>query len=205
MAVSGDGRPNNPYVISAEAAPVVVGPGLTGDGTPASPIVPAVSDWPYACDVAQAGRVFLDDAGVLRSEPRGRLVHTLISDNQSFPNVVVPAADDTPIVTQTLDITNPDPCRSSLVIFNAYIDVQFDLPAGSGAGSGIFTDAMTFERNTGSASALGIHTQVSKEWFRAVPAGGTLAEPFGISVGKGSGGATYFRAQWAVRAYQFIL
>ncbi|MFE3378689.1 hypothetical protein [Streptomyces anulatus] len=206
VTVTGDGSDGSPYVVGAEGSgPATVGPGLTGDGTAGAPLTLSVSEWPYPCDIdTEGGRVYLDSAGVLRCEPRGRTTSFAIFDNQAFPSVVVPAATTT-IVDRVLPITNPDPCRTAFVITNADMDVSFDLPAGSGASSGMGTDSMTYLPNTGTVLAENQHVQVSKERRFSIPPGGTVNEPFSVTVGAGSGGARYSRAQWSIRAYVWVV
>ncbi|MEV3895285.1 hypothetical protein [Streptomyces anulatus] len=205
VTVTGDGSPGSPYTVSTIGTPVVAGPGLLGNGTPGDPLVPSVSPWPYPCDIdTQGGRVYLDSSGVLRSEPRGRTATFVLFDNQAFPDVLVPAAV-TLIVDEVLPITNPDPCRSALVITNMDIDVQIDMPANSGGASGIGTDSMTYLANRGNSLAENQHFQVSKERRFTVGAGASVNEPVQVSVSGGSGGARYNRAQWSIRAYMWIL
>ncbi|MGW5925222.1 hypothetical protein ACWF2L_03110 [Streptomyces anulatus] len=206
MTVTGDGSDAAPFVISAEGAgPSTVGPGLTGDGTIGAPLSLSVGDWPYPCDLdTHGGRVYLDSAGVLRSEPRGRTTSFGIFDNQAFPSVVVPAATTT-VVDRVLPIANPDPCRTAFVITNADMDVSFDLPAGSGANAGMGTDSMVYLPNTGTVLAENQHVQVSKERRFSIAPGGTVNEPFSVTVGSGSGGARYNRVQWSIRAYVWVV
>ncbi|MFI6290021.1 hypothetical protein ACIBEJ_00460 [Nonomuraea sp. NPDC050790] len=183
------------------------GCGLAGDGTAASPLAAQVQAWPYpACDVdALAGRVFCDSAGALRSEPRAMATYTQDTVGQNFPSPVVPTGFDNVIVTRTLTITNPDACRNAFVVCEVEVDIDFDLPANSGAAGGITSDEMQYFANRGSSGALDVHCQVTKVYNRQLTPGQVLVEPLDITMGRGSGGATYNRIQSFMRAFIFVL
>ncbi|MFF4179734.1 hypothetical protein [Streptomyces sp. NPDC001750] len=102
--------------------------------------------------------------------------------------------------TQKLAMANPDACRPALAWVVASIDVDFTLPANSSAVAGIGNDDMQAFANRGSTTATAVHTQVTKTWRRSIPAGGTLTEPLEITMGRGTGGATYTRIQWSLQA-----
>ncbi|MEU8870424.1 hypothetical protein AB0D24_04525 [Streptomyces javensis] len=205
VTVTGNGSAGAPYVIGASA--VTTGCGLTGDGSAGAPLQAATGAWPYPCDVAAyGGGVYCDGVGVLRTDPRSQATYTQDQVNQMYPSTAVPP--DSPgiaIETRTLGITNPDPCREAYVIAEVEVDVDFDLPAGSGAAYGISTDEMYYTANSGAATVLDAHVQTTKVYQRTIPAGGTLAEPLQIIMGRGTGGATYNRIQSFMRAFVFNL
>lgn len=182
--------------------------GLGGDGSPGAPLTAKVAAWPYTCDAdTQAGRVFCDSTGQLRSEPRGYCdfsqSHVV---QQNFANIAVPAAQTT-ILADTLSVTNPDPCRSAWFLFEGEIDVDFGLPAAGGAAIAVMDgDDQNRLVNQGAAPTSPVHTQHSKVYERGVIApGATLIATQNVQVRGGAGGATYSRAQSAMRAFLFIL
>ncbi|WP_457455623.1 hypothetical protein [Streptomyces sp. TE5632] len=104
--------------------------------------------------------------------------------------------------TFQLDVTNPDPCRSAIVLVEREVDVDFVLPAGAGAGYGHDTDQMYYMRNTGSSTMTDVHTQTTK-LYQAVASlapGGAAVVQLPVSLDRGSGGATYNRIQVFIRA-----
>lgn len=180
--------------------------GLTGNGSPASPLAARVQAWPHACDVtANAGGVYCDADGMLRSEPRGRATFVQDHVNQTFAATPVPGGADNVVATRNLLVTNPDPCREAFCIFEVEVDVDFDLPANSGAEYGIATDAMYYVANRGSTAITDAHVQTTKVYHRSIPPGGNLNEPLDITLGRGSGGASYNRLQSFMRAWVFNL
>ncbi|MDP4501084.1 hypothetical protein [Nonomuraea turcica] len=199
----------NGLLVTGGAA-LATGCGLSGDGTAAAPLAAAVQEWPYPCDVTtEAGGVYCDANGVLRAEPRGYMVSSNSpTNNQTYPNLAVPAAQDTLIETRTFLITNPDTCRDAYVIVELELDVDFVLPAGAGAAAGMYTDEMVFHRNTGSSAENDFHVQVTKVLAQTpfvLPPGGSNNFGLDIRLGRGSGGATYNRIQTFVRAFLWIL
>ncbi|MFJ8852380.1 hypothetical protein [Streptomyces sp. NPDC102437] len=193
--------PGGLVVTGGTGGTVATGCGLTGDGATGTPLAAATKDWPHPCDIdAAAGGVYCDSTGVLRSEPRTRVANATAEGNQVLPATAVPAGSDVIVATHTLDIVNRDGCRPALAWVVATIDIDFTLPANSSASAGIAADDMQAFVNRGSSTATGVHTQVSKQWRRSIPAGGTLVEPLEITLGRGTGGATYTRIQWSLQA-----
>ncbi|MFM9812598.1 hypothetical protein ACKI16_29310 [Streptomyces scabiei] len=187
-------------------ADINTGCGLTGNGAAATPLTVAVGAWPFACDLEDnAGAVYCDADGVLRSPPPPRATFVQSQVNQSYPSLAVPAGFDNVIETRNLNIVNPDPCRAAFVICEVEVDVDFDLPANSGAAYGITTDEMSYFANRGATAATDVHTQTTKVFNRSIAAGGVLVEPLDITMGRGSGGATYNRIQSFMRAFVFNL
>lgn len=180
--------------------------GLTGDGTSGAPLAAAVSAWPYPCDAdTLAGRVYCDSTGTLRAEPRGRTSYASAGENVDYPATAVPTVASQVIATHTLDVVNPDPCRSAFVIMNADLDIDFNLPPHSSAAYGFNNDELANVQNQGDTLAQDVHVELSQMWRITVPAGGTVSEPMTITMGRGTGGATYNRIQWSIRSYAFIL
>ncbi|WP_328427915.1 hypothetical protein [Streptomyces sp. NBC_00443] len=204
VTIGGDG---GLYAPTGGGATVDTACGLTGDGSPATPLAAAVVAWPYACDVdANAGGVYCDSAGALRSEPRGSI--TYLQDQQILnpADLVVPTPEDTEVATHVLDVPNPDPCRPAFLIMEAEVDADFNLPAGAGAALGIATDEMSYLRNSGATAILDTHIQGTKVVNGGtIPPGGTLTFTLSIRMGRGSGGATYNRVQSFLRAFVIVL
>ncbi|WP_406501608.1 hypothetical protein OHA04_27740 [Streptomyces sp. NBC_01590] len=193
--------PGGLVVAGGTGGAVATGCGLTGDGSTGSPVTAATMAWPHPCDVdAKSGGVYCDSAGVLRSEPRTMASNATAEGSQAYPATLVPAGSDVVVLTKTLDMRNPDSCRPALAYVNLSIDVDFNLPANSSAVAGIADDDMQAFVNRGSSTATGVHTQVGKIFRRSIPAGGTLTEELPITMGRGTGGATYTRIQWSIRA-----
>ncbi|MFE7402109.1 hypothetical protein [Streptomyces sp. NPDC057557] len=193
--------PGGLLVAGGAGGTVATGCGLAGDGSTGNPVTAATKAWPHPCTIdSTAGGVYCDSAGVLRSEPRTMASNATAEGNQAYPATLVPAGSDVVVTTKTLDMRNPDTCRPALAYVNVSIDVDFNLPANSSAVAGIGDDDMQAFVNRGSSTATGVHTQVGKLWRRSIPAGGTLTEPLVITMGRGTGGATYTRIQWSIRA-----
>jgi hypothetical protein len=179
--------------------------GLTGDGSSGAPLAAAVGTWAYPCDVdANAGQVYCDSTGQLRSEPRPVTDYQQQVIDDAYPATVVPATE-TVIETRDFTITNPDPCRPAYVVLEMELDVDFDIPPGGGAMAAIADDDIFFMRNTGSSLMEKVHAQGTKVFNRTIPPGGTLNVPFSVRMGRGDGGATYDRIQTAQRCFIFVL
>ncbi|MFD8509727.1 hypothetical protein ACFV27_01075 [Streptomyces antimycoticus] len=199
--------PDGGLYVPTGAATVTTGCGLRGNGSGSAPLAVATNTWPYPCDIAtNGGGVYCDSAGVLRTDPRSRATYTQDQVNQMYTATTVPPdSPGIPIETRTLNIVNPDPCRDAFVIAEVELDVDFNLPAGSGAAYGISTDEMYYVANTGTAAVLDAHVQTTKVYNRMIPAGGSLAEPLQVIMARGTGGATYNRIQSFMRAFIFNL
>ncbi|WP_165947365.1 hypothetical protein [Micromonospora sp. 15K316] len=178
--------------------------GLAGDGSSGDPLRVAVGTWGYPCDVSQAGRVYCDDSGVLRSEPRGRVLYAAAFDNQTIASSLVPATQ-TVALSRSLNIINPDQCREGLALVNIDVDIDFTLPAGSSAAYGFNTDEMLHIFNTGSSTMVNTHVQTSKTLRVTVPAASTLTEVLDVELNRGVGGARFTRVQWSIRSFLFVL
>ncbi|MCC9686850.1 hypothetical protein [Streptomyces sp. MNU103] len=188
------------------AEPLETGCGLTGDGTAGAPLAAVVAAWPYACDLDEnAGRVYCDSTGQLRSEPRP--LATFVQDQQVLnpANLVVPTPQDTVVAEHTLVIDNPDPCRPAFVMVEGEADADFNLPPNSGAALGITTDEMSYVANNGATTLLDVHVQGTKVVNTTIPPGGSINFTITITMGRGSGGATYNRVQSYLRAFVFVL
>ncbi|MGX1301319.1 3D (Asp-Asp-Asp) domain-containing protein [Streptomyces albogriseolus] len=205
VTVTGSGTTADPYEVST--VPLETGCGLTGDGSSTSPLAAVVAAWPYACDVdANAGGVYCDSTGQLRSEPRGSITFQQDQQVLDFADVAVPAPQDTEVATHTITVNNPDPCRPAFVIMEGEADADFVLPVGAGAALGIATDETWYLRNTGTTAMNDTHAQATKVVNGGTIApGGSLNFTLSIRMGRGSGGATYNRVQSFLRAFIIVL
>lgn len=147
------------------SATVSVGRGLTGNGSGANPVKVSTGSWPYACSAdTNGGVVVCDSNGRLRSEPRGKITYQQFFDSRDYPDITVPAAQNTVADTFSMPVTNTDPCRDAFVLVEREADVYFVLPAGAGAGAGYEGDEMYYLRNSGTSSIVGAHTQPPRCW-----------------------------------------
>jgi hypothetical protein len=187
------------------AATVTAGCGLVGNGSASDPVQAATMDWPYPCDVtALAGGVYCDADGKLRSDPMPRMNYYEAVFSQTYNNVVVPAAE-TVVAGYTLTLPNVDTCRPAMAIIWQELDVEVNLPANSGAMYGISTDDMWYGANRGSSAITDTHTQVGRMLRAPIPAGGSVNFLLNVTMGRGSGGASYSLIQSYQRAFVFSL
>lgn len=177
--------------------------GLTGDGSAASPLAANVGVWSYPCSIDTSGGVVACDSnGQLRSEPRGMCSFTSFTEARNYSDVVVPAGFDQPGDSFATSVTNPDPCRPALVIVEREADVDFILPAGAGAAYGHSTDEVYYTRNTGTTTITDAHVQTTKIFSLGalLAPGASVPLTFDVTLGRGTGGATYNRIQVFIRA-----
>lgn len=228
VTVTGSGSIGDPFVVNAEAscdtvrtclsgtdgieytpgsgvirANIQTGCGLTGNGRAATPLTAAVSAWSFPCDLEDnAGRVYCDADGLLRSEPRGMVDFHSFQEVRNYADLLVPAGFDQPGDSFQTDVTNPDPCRPAFLLVEREADVDFILPPGAGAAYGHGTDEMYFLRNTGTTTINDAHTQTTKVFALAalLAPGASVPVTFDVTLGRGSGGATYNRIQVFIRA-----
>lgn len=189
-------------------ATLAVGAGMSGNGTAGSPVAPRVSAWPYPCDVDTfAGRVYVDGTGTLRADPRGAAFYDEDHVNLNYPDLAVPTGFDNIIETRPFTVTNPDTCRDMFLIIEVELDVDFVIPPGAGASSGITTDEMTFIRNTGPTLTINDqHIQVTKVHSGPLVApGANFTYNFVVTMGRPGGATTYNRIQTFTRIFGFIL
>lgn len=182
---------------------VATGAGLVGNGSISDPVRAAVSAWPYPCSVDdEAGLVFVDSAGLLRSEARGYLEMFTTSQNQDYADLPVPTSNGhTELETRSLTVTNPDPCRAAMAIVETELDVDFVLPPNGRAGQYMYGDETARFENQGTSTVFDVHVQTTKVVANTiVPPGATQNIDLVIGLGWGRGGATYNRIQSHIRA-----
>lgn len=182
--------------------------GLTGTGAPASPLAVNTGVWPYPCSIDTFGGVVACDAtGRLRSEPRGMASFFSFTEARNYADLTVPAGFDQPGDTFNTSTNNPDTCRSALGIVEREADVDFILPATAGAAYGHSTDEMYYTRNTGTTTINDAHVQTTKVFALGamIAPGAAQALSFDVTLGRGSGGATYNRIQVFIRLLMISL
>lgn len=197
---------NGCLYVAAGASTVTTGCGLTGTGAPASPVRANTQTWPYACDpLTQGGVVSCDPSGVLVGEPRSRSMMQTVFFDQDFnqpTGTAVPttATQSNQVATVTMNVTNPDPCRTSINITMQECAVTCILPAGARVEYGFDADNMVQHTNRGTATESDFYVQVAKTVNRPViAAGATVTNSFGVFVGLGTNGATYTHVQGILR------
>ncbi|MEU4228319.1 hypothetical protein AB0F17_28830 [Nonomuraea sp. NPDC026600] len=182
--------------------------GLTGTGAVGSPLAVNTGAWPYPCSVDTFGGVVACDAtGRLRSEPRGMASFFSFTEARAYADLAVPAGFDQPGDSFATATANPDTCRSALVVVEREADVDFILPATAGAAYGHSTDETYYTRNTGTTTINDAHVQTTKAFALGAMAAPGAAIPltFDVTLGRGTGGATYNRIQVFIRALMISL
>lgn len=182
--------------------------GLTGTGATGSPLAVNTGAWPYPCSIDTFGGVVAcDTTGRLRSEPRGMATFFTYTEARDYANLTVPAGFDQPGDSFATNTANPDTCRPALVVVEREADVDFILPATAGAAYGHATDEVYYIRNTGTTTINDAHTQTTKVFALGAMAAPGAAIPltFDVTLGRGSGGATYNRIQVFIRALMISL
>ncbi|MYX39054.1 hypothetical protein GTY85_37650 [Streptomyces sp. SID8377] len=199
LALGGDG---GLFVPPAAAPAVQTACGITGDGSAGAPLTAATAAWPYPCDVdALGGVISCGTDGVLRGEPRTQVSFFNFTESRTYADLTVPAGFDNVVDTFSTTFTNPDTCRPAMLLVERELDVDFNLPAGAGAAYGQDTDEVYYTRNAGSSTINDSHVQTTKLYLHTtnVPPGGTATVNFPVTLGRGSGGATYNRIQVFLR------
>ncbi|MEU6594801.1 hypothetical protein ABZ923_37340 [Streptomyces sp. NPDC046881] len=198
LVIGGDGG----LMVPTAGGTVATGCGLSGNGSGSSPLKVATGVWPYPCSADTAGGVVVCDSnGVLRSEPRGKISFSQISESRTYASLAVP---NTPTVVDTfqMNITNPDLCRSAMVLIEREVDVDFTLPVGGSAAYAQDTDQMYYMKNTGSSTMTDVHTQTTKVYqaLAALAPGAGAVVQLPITLDRGAAAATYNRIQVFIRA-----
>ncbi|MDX2817497.1 hypothetical protein PV410_34030 [Streptomyces sp. PA03-5A] len=199
LTLGGDG---GLYAPPAPEPTVQTACGLTGDGSAGDPLAAATAAWPYPCSVDTLGGVVTCDSnGVLRGEPRAQVSFFSFTEQRNYADLAVPAGFDNVVDTFSTTFTNPDTCRPALLMVERELDVDFNLPATAGAAYGQDTDEMYYTRNTGTTQINDAHVQTTKVFLHTtnVPPGGSATVNFPVTLGRGSGGATYNRIQVFLR------
>ncbi|MFD5570499.1 hypothetical protein [Streptomyces cadmiisoli] len=194
--------PDGGLLVPTAGGAVLTGCGLDGDGTASAPLRAATSPWPYPCDIDDFGSVIAcDSAGVLRGEPRGLVAFASYTENRSYADLAIPVAQNTVLDSFTVNVTNPDPCRTALVLTEREVDVYVVLPAGAAAGTGHGGDEMYYMRNSGTSTIVGTHAQGTKFLAEStlLAPGATMPVTLNATGGRGAGGAYYYQIHFIIR------
>lgn len=199
--------PDGGLLVPTAAGQILTGCGLTGDGSGSAPVEAATGTWPYECSVDQAGTVIAcDSAGVLRGEPRAVATFTTYDEERTFPDIEIPPGSVQTVDNYAVTATNPSSCRPAMILSEQEVDVWMVLPAGAGGATGFDGDECFYMRNTGSSTMTSVHAQATKFLSRGMLApGASTSVGFGASVGKGSGGAYYWRINYILRVFLLAL
>lgn len=192
----------NGLFVQTGAATVTAGCGITGTGAPGSPLTADTGAWAYACDIAVNGGVVACDpaTGQLYSEPRSHSQMSTVNEVQAYANLAVPAGPPTAVRTITANFTNPDPCRTAIVVAEQELEFDLNLPPNARATYGFTGDDMVTHINRGATTENGFALQVTKVLNRGTIApGATVAYTFDALVGNGTNGATYSNIQQILR------
>ncbi|MFF4292075.1 hypothetical protein ACFY0N_00290 [Streptomyces vinaceus] len=184
------------------SAAVQVGCGIDGDGSAGSPLAITAGAWPYPCNVTTSGTpVYCDANGQIRTTPPHTATQNVQQTQTAYPNVLVPNPDDTQIEVDMLAFVNPDPCRPAFVIIEQEMEVSCDMPIGSTWASGIGTDDMVFRFNNGNSPQVSVHSQHTKVVATIVGPGVATVTQMRVTMGRGTGGATYERVQTFLQTF----
>lgn len=202
---AGPGITYNPGtgVISSDGSSIVnTACGLDGDGSAGSPLTITSGAWPYPCDVTARGTpVYCDANGQIRTTPPHTATQNVQQTQTAYPDVLVPNPDDTQIEIQMIAVVNPDPCRPAFVIIEQEVEASVDMPIGSTANWGIGTDDMVFRFNNGNSPQVNVTSQHTKVIATIVGAGVATVTQMRVTMGRGTGGATYDRIQTFLQAF----
>ncbi|MFC8466016.1 hypothetical protein [Streptomyces sp. NPDC057250] len=202
LAIGTDGG----LFVPTGAATVNIGCGLAGDGSGGAPLNVPVAGWPFPCDVdIEAGDLYCDANGRLRTAPPGGFDRVVQQTQTNYPDLLVPNPVNTQVEMQSISITNPSTCRPAFVLIEQEVEVSVDLPVGATAEWGIGTDAMVYVYNNGNSAQNNVHSQHTKVVSTIIPPGGVQAAPMRVTMGRGTGGATYNRVQTWIQAFIFNL
>lgn len=199
--------PDGGLLVPTAGGTVLTGCGLTGDGSASSPVTAATGVWPYECSPDTAGGVIVCGTdGILRGEPRPVASFTTFSEERTYPDVPIDEGSVVVVDNYSGTVTNPSPCREAMVLAEQEVDVWLVLPAGAGAATGFDGDETFYTRNTGTSTMTGVHTQSTKFLSRGTLApGATVAVSYGAAVGRGSGGAYFYRINYVLRVFLLAL
>ncbi|MEU1815124.1 hypothetical protein ABZ543_07995 [Streptomyces roseifaciens] len=180
------------------AATVSVACGLTGDGSAGNPLtVNAPTAWGFPCAIATNGSDVVCDTttGQLKGEPPYTPQYVQFVESRNYANPLVPAVTTT-VDTFAYTITNNDPCRAAMIHVSTELDVDFNLPANSGAAMSL-GEELWYTANTGATAITDTHNQIgrTRNQTLSLAPGASLNVTVDPQLGRGSGGATYNRIQ----------
>ena len=182
------------------SATVTTGPGILGNGSGPSPVRANVASWPYVtAPVTGAQGVFVNPVGGQLVSPPIQVID-FVSSNivRNYANLPV-AAGTTPVLadTFTVNLLNPDPNRTCVVIIEREVRMTYGLPGTGTTGpsqAGMTIDgALTQIIYNNGATAMGVPSIQATRMFKSADLGPGAASTYGLQVGtrNGAGGSTY--------------
>lgn len=179
------------------SATVTTGPGILGNGSGPSPVRANVSSWPYVtAPVTGAQGVFVDPAtGVLKSPPIQVADWVLTTFSRTYANLAVNTTS-TPVSADTfvVNLINPDPNRSCLVMVQREVKVRFGLPVNSQASFSIDGKDSGRQWNFGgTAVSLGGLTVTRSLKLATLSPGASSTYTLDVGTLNGTGSSTYGR------------
>ena len=177
------------------SATVSTGPGILGDGSGPNPVRANVASWPYVtAPVTGAQGVFVNPVGGQLVSPPIQVVDFVSSAiNRNYAALPVNTTGTAVTAdTFTVNLLNPDPNRSAVVIIEREVKVRFGLPAGSQASFSIDGADAGRQWNMGSTAVSLGGLQVTR-MFKSANLGPGAASTYSLTVGtlNGTGGSTY--------------
>jgi hypothetical protein len=196
LTLDGFGR----LFVPTGSATVNVGPGILGDGSGGNPVRANVASWPYVTAPGTGAQgVFVDTiTGQLLSPPIQVVDFVSTNFARNYANLPV-AAGTTPVLadTFTVNLLNPDPNRSCVVIIEREVRMTYALPGTGTTGpsqAGMTIDgALTQIIYNNGATAMAVPSIQATRMFKSANLGPGGASTYGLQVGtrNGAGSSTY--------------
>lgn len=189
---------NDCLYVPTGSATVSTGCGVLGDGSGGSPVQANTGTWTWPCtlNLTNSTDVYCDPAtGRLVGEPSHEARFRTFFQEFTYADLTVPSTPDSVIQSISATTTNPSTCRTAQVVVIQETDVYFSLPAGAQAAWGQGGDEFGRIMNTGATGFNDYHFQDMKMFSisTALAAGAGITHNWDVTMGYGSGGATYHR------------
>jgi hypothetical protein len=178
---------------------LTTGCGLTGDGTPASPLVPQTDGaWPFLCDETNGTALFCDADGNLRTAcPPTEVAMGTGGPANNVVNIPLSGAFTDLDTGVGVSLQNPSDCANAVFQGFTEIDVEADMPAGSSITIRYAGDDYQRVLNTTATNWFDFHIQFNRGINANIPPGGTLTSVSNIqALEGGTGGVVVNRVQW---------
>lgn len=199
LTLDGSGR----LFVPTGSATVSVGPGILGNGSGPNPVRANVASWPYVtAPVTGAEGVFVDPVGgQLKSPPIQVMDFVSTAINRNYANL--PVNTTSSVVTAdtfTINLLNPDPNRSCIVVIEREVKMAFGLPVNSQASFSIDGVDVGRQWNFGGTAVSAGGLTVTR-MFKSANLGPGAASTYNLVVGtlNGTGSSTYSRIETNVR------
>lgn len=185
------------------AATVNVGPGILGDGSGGNPVRANVASWPYVtAPVTGAQGVFVNPiGGQLVSPPIQVVDFVSTAFTRMYANLPVNTTGTAVSAdTFTVNLLNPDPNRTSVVIIEREVKMRFGLPANSDGSFSIDGADAGRQWNKGSTAVSAGGLQVTRMFKSAdLPPGGASTYTLDVGTLNGTGSSTYSQINVNIR------